>query len=114
MRKLLMALAAACCLATLGAQTDSGVVEIYSSGTVVVGTTRQFQVYVGDITPATVTGRVNDIPGETATIGTISPAVLYTAPPAAPPPNAVSGKASSTVKQTKFGTETATVQQPTP
>src|SRR5437899_2955224 len=85
----LKALTAACCLARLCAQVDRGVVEIYSSGTVVVGTTRQFQVYVGDITPTTVTWSVNDIPGGNSTIGTISPAGLYTAPPVAPTPNAV-------------------------
>jgi uncharacterized protein (DUF1800 family) len=112
MRSILLALATIACL---GAQTiDRGVVEVYSSGTVDVGTTRQLTVYVGDITPNGVNWFVNDIPGGNATYGTISPSGLYTAPPVAPTPNGVIVKAISIVKPTKFGAVTLTVQQPTP
>ena len=114
MLKTLRAVSALCCLLPLGAQTDRGVVAVYSSGIVVVGTTQQYLVYVGDIVPTTVTWSVNDIDGGNSVIGTISATGLYTAPPVAPTPNVVTIKATSTVKTSKFGTAQATVQQPTP
>src|SRR5713226_272572 len=113
MRNFLPALATICLLMPSAARA-AGVVSVYSSGVVVVGTTYQYQVYVGDIVPTTVTWSVNDVPGGNATVGTISPGGLYTAPPVAPTPNVVTVKATSTVDTTKFGTAQATIQQPTP
>src|SRR5947207_13158890 len=113
MRKFLPALAALCLLMPAASQAR-GVVTVYSSGIVVVGTTQQYIVYVGDITPNTVTWSVNDIPGGSATIGTISSSGLYAAPPVAPAPNVVTVKATSTVDAPIFGTVQATIQQPPP
>src|SRR6266436_5975825 len=113
MRNFLPALAAICSLMP-SAALATGVVSVYSSGVVVVGTTQQYLVYVGDITPNTVTWSVNDIPGGNATVGTISPSGLYAAPPVAPTPNVVTVKATSTLDTTIFGTVQATIQQPTP
>src|SRR5437762_2204575 len=113
MRKFLPALAALCLLMPSASQAR-GVVTVYSSGVVVVGTTQQYIVYVGDITPNTVTWAVNDVPGGNATIGTISPTGFYAAPPVAPTPNVVTVKATSTVDTSIFGTIQATIQQPTP
>ena len=113
MRNFLPALAAICSLMP-SAALATGVVSVYSSGVVVVGTTQQYLVYVGDIVPTTVTWSVNDIPGGNATVGTISATGLYTAPPVAPTPNVVTVKATSTVESSKFGTAQATIQQPTP
>src|ERR1700757_2807642 len=94
MRNFLLALAAIGSLMPSAAQA-TGVVAVYSSGVVVVGTTQQYLVYVGDITPNTVTWSVNDIPGGNATVGTISARGFYAAPPVAPTPNVVTIKATS-------------------
>src|SRR5450755_1103752 len=94
MRNVLPVLSALCFLLPLSAQTR-GVVTVYSSGVVVVGTTQQYLVYVGDIVPTTVTWSVNDVSGGNSTIGTISSTGLYTAPTVAPTPNVITVKATS-------------------
>ena len=114
MRRILPALSALCLVLPIAALADRGVVAVYSSGIVLVGTTQQYIVYVGDIVPTTVTWSVNDIAGGNSVIGTISATGLYTAPAVAPTPNVVTVKATSTVNPTKFGTVQVTVQQPTP
>src|SRR5579862_560411 len=114
MRIFMPAISALFLLLPLATGADRGVVTVYSSGVVVVGATQQYLVYVGDIVPTPVTWSVNDIPGGSSAIGTISATGLYTAPAVAPTPNVVTIKATSTVNTSKFGTVQATVQQPTP
>src|SRR5207249_2845607 len=81
---------------------------------VATGQTQQFTATVqatGGLSTA-VTWAVNDVPGGNATVGTISPTGLYTAPSTVPSPNPVTVKAVSVADPTKSGTAQVTVFPP--
>lgn len=88
-------------------------IEVYSSGNVDVGTTRQLTAYV-PLSPNTVNWAVNGVKGGSAMYGTVSTTGLYTAPAVAPAANAVTVTATSTAYPTNFGQVTLTIVQPTP
>ncbi len=79
-----------------------------TTASVQTGTTKQFTA-----SGSTVTWSVNGVNGGNATVGTVSPAGLYTAP-AAVPSGAVSVTATSTVDTSKKASAAVTVTAPPP
>ena len=92
---------------------QSGVIEVYSSGSVAVGATRQLSAYVS-VSPNTIVWSVNGINGGNSTYGTISASGLYAAPAAAPPDNVVTVRATSTAFAAKFGSASIAITQKVP
>jgi len=88
-------------------------IEVYSSGTVEKGTTRQLSAYV-PLSPNTIKWSVNDVQGGNSTVGTISSSGLYTAPIVVPAANVVTVKATSTAYPAKFGSAKLTLTQKKP
>lgn len=72
------------------------------------GATKQFGAYV-PINPNTVEWLVNDIVGGNASIGTISPSGLYTAPAVIPAANVLTIKARSTAFPAQFASTSLTL-----
>lgn len=88
-------------------------IEVYSSGKVEKGATRQLSAYV-PLSPNTITWSVNDIVGGNTAVGTISSGGLYAAPAVVPMANVVTVKATSTAYPAKFGAATITITQKQP
>ncbi len=88
-------------------------IEVYSSGNVEKGTTRQLSAYV-PLSPNTIKWSVNGVDGGNSTYGTVSSNGLYTAPTIVPAANAVIVKATSTAYPTKSGSATLTITQKKP
>lgn len=80
-----------------------------ASVTIEVGGTVQFHYSVLHASDTSVTWKVNEITGGNATIGTISPAGLYTAPAAIPNPSQVTVKAVANADTAKSDTATVTI-----
>ncbi len=91
-----------------------GVTISPSSATISTGATRQFTSTITNSSNTAVTWSVNGIAGGNATVGTISPAGLYTAPAAVPSPAAVTVRATSAADATAGASATVTLQTPPP
>jgi serine protease len=76
---------------------------------VTVGSTQTFTAAVANAPNTAVTWSVNGIAGGNATLGTISPAGVYTAPAAVPSPSAVTISAASTADPNKLASASTTV-----
>jgi hypothetical protein len=83
-----------------------------SVASVEAGDTQQFTATVTGTTNTAVTWSVNDVEGGDATVGTISPTGLYTAPAAVPSPDTVSAKATSVADSAKSASAQVTITPP--
>jgi len=86
-------------------------ITVYSSGSVVVGQTRQLTAYV-PLSPNTVTWTVDGIAGGDSTVGTVSNTGLYMAPAAPPAAGTVSVRAASTAYPDKSHAVTLKITHP--
>lgn len=73
------------------------------------GQSQAFTALVSGTTDTRVTWSVNDQPGGSPTLGTITPQGFYTAPASAPNPATVTVKATSVADSSKFATATVTI-----
>jgi serine protease len=80
-----------------------------SSRVQVGGATQAFSAQVSSTTDTGVTWYVNDVPGGSATTGTISTSGIYTPPASLPSPNMVTVKAAWTFDTTKYATAQVTI-----
>jgi hypothetical protein len=78
------------------------------------GDTQQFTATVTGTANTAVAWSVNETPGGDATVGTISSAGLYTAPPAIPSPDTVSVKATSIANKQESASAQVTITLPVP
>ena len=76
--------------------------------------TQQFTATVTGTANTAVTWAVNGVAGGNATVGTITPAGLYAAPPTLPAPNNVNVSATSQQDPTKSAASTVTLLNPIP
>jgi hypothetical protein len=112
---LFVGLVAACCggggnggrsIAGVGITISPSVVSVEA------GDSQQFTATVTGTTNTAVTWSVNDVEGGGATVGTISPAGLYTAPAAVPSPDTVTVKATSVADSAKSAAAQVTITPP--
>jgi uncharacterized protein (DUF1800 family) len=77
-------------------------------------TTQQFSAKANDGSRPTLAWSVNGVPAGDATLGSISPTGLYTAPEFPPAPNTITVSATDTVDPTKTGSSAVTLNNPIP
>jgi hypothetical protein len=80
-----------------------------SSGTVILGSTASFTATVQNATDSAVTWSVGGVAGGNATLGTVTPAGVYTAPVDLPSPSAVQVTATSHQDPTKSASAAVTI-----
>jgi len=95
------------------AQVAGSIVVYPETSSLEFNTTRQFVAYV-PISPNTITWLVNDVPGGSTALGTISATGLYTPPAVIPAANVVTIKARSTAFPSSAGTASLTITRPYP
>ena len=96
------------CLAAPAAWAQT--ISVYSSGSLQKSTSTQLTAYVPLANPA-VAWSVNDVPGGSASLGSVSATGLYTAPSVVPSPNVVTVKATSVAQPIKFGAVSMTITE---
>jgi len=94
---------------TVSATPPIAVVVAPSSATVLTSATQTFTAAVNNTTNTAITWQVNGINGGNATVGTIAPNGLYTAPASVPTPASVTVKAVSVADTSKSGNASVTV-----
>ena len=109
-------IAASCGGGGNGGHSTTGVAITISPTTASVpaGDTQRFTATVTGTANTAVNWTVNDVVGGVATVGTISPTGLYTAPAAVPSPDAVGVKATSAADSTKSASAQVTITSPVP
>jgi hypothetical protein len=85
-----------------------------SSAYLLTGQTFAFTATLTGSSNKNVTWKVNGVTGGNSTVGTITTAGLYTAPPIPPLPNSISVTATSAADPTQSATATVTVVNPAP
>jgi hypothetical protein len=85
-----------------------------SSASLLTGQTSAFTATVTGSSNKNVTWKVNGVAGGNSTVGTITPAGLYTAPAIPPSPNSITVTATSAADPTRSATATVTVVNPAP
>jgi len=99
-----------------GSGGSQGYLVIVTPGTATLPglTTQQFSAKANDGSRPTLAWYVNGLPGGDATVGTISPTGLYTAPEFPPTVNNVTISATDTVDASKTGSSAVTLDNPIP
>lgn len=96
------------------AATPTVVTVTPNTSSVLLGNSQNFAVSVTGNANTTVTWTVDGIAGGSATVGTVTPAGVYTAPAVMPASSTVSVRATSVAMPTSFGQATVTLVTPPP
>jgi len=97
---------------TIGFSSNVAISVLPLSATLQVGGTQQFVATVSNSSNTAVNWQVNGISGGNASVGTISPGGLYSAPPSIPSTGAVTVTAASAADNTKTATASVSIQDP--
>jgi uncharacterized protein (DUF1800 family) len=89
-------------------------ITVTGSSQVRLGTTDSFTATVTNLTNTSVTWQVNSVAGGNSTVGTISPAGVYTPPAIIPANNVVTVTAVSTASPSTSGSAQVTILNPVP
>ncbi len=110
---LALTLFAALTASPVEAQVAGPIVVYPTTSSLEIGSSQQFTAYV-PISPNTVVWTVNDLPGGSAALGTITAGGFYQAPAVAPVANVVIVKARNTAYPTSVGSATLTITRKYP